>query len=102
MPNNPKNPNNTTSAVADSNVMVMGSAPAVGQATGYQTLAHSVARMFESSVSSQNLSNQESMAAGAQSVASIYAAGARQNGARQNSEEIATALAQAVQAAQAS
>ncbi len=61
-----------TDAVTQSNVKVVGEAPAMAMGTIYQALAHSTGMMFENSVNSQQTQNMLQQAATAQGVMQIY------------------------------
>ena len=61
-----------TDAVTQSNVKVVGEAPAVAMGTVYQTMAHSTGLMFENSVNSQNQQNILGQTATTQGVMQIY------------------------------
>lgn len=61
-----------TDAVTQSNVKVVGEAPAMAMGSLYQTAAHSTGLMFENSVNAQNQHNILSQAATTQGVMQIY------------------------------
>ncbi|MBL4693641.1 MAG: RebB family R body protein [Magnetovibrio sp.] len=61
-----------TDAVTQTNVKVVGEAPAMAMGTLYQALAHSTGLMFENSVIAQNQQNILSQAATTQGVMQIY------------------------------
>ncbi|WDE08819.1 RebB family R body protein [Thalassomonas viridans] len=61
-----------TDAVTQSNVKVVGEAPAMAMGSLYQTMAHSTGLMFENSVNSQNQQNILAQAATTQGVMQIY------------------------------
>ncbi|MBP7705176.1 MAG: RebB family R body protein [Caulobacter sp.] len=64
-----------TDAVTQSNVKVVGEAPAMALGSVYQTAAHSLGLLFENAVAAQQQQNTIAQAAVAQGVAQIYAAG---------------------------
>lgn len=61
-----------TDAVTQSNVKVVGEAPAMAMGSIYQTMAHSTGILFENSVSSQQQQNTLSQAAANQGVMQVY------------------------------
>ncbi|WDE08818.1 RebB family R body protein [Thalassomonas viridans] len=61
-----------TDAVTQSNVKVVGEAPAMAMGSLYQTMAHSTGLMFENSVNSQNQQNILGQTATTQGVMQIY------------------------------
>lgn len=61
-----------TDAVTQSNVKVVGEAPAVALGNVYQAAAHSTGIMFENAVNSQNQQNILGQAATTQGVMQIY------------------------------
>lgn len=61
-----------TDAVTQSNVKVVGEAPAMALGTIYQSLAHSTGILFQNSVSQQQQQNTLSQAAANQGVMQIY------------------------------
>lgn len=61
-----------TDAVTQSNVKVVGEAPAMAMGSLYQTATHSTGLMFENSVNAQNQHNILSQAATTQGVMQIY------------------------------
>lgn len=61
-----------TDAVTQSNVKVVGEAPAMALGTLYQTLSHSTGLMFENSVNSQNQQNILGQTGTTQGVMQIY------------------------------
>jgi len=61
-----------TDAVTQSNVKVVGEAPAMAMGASYQTLAHSTGMMFENAVSHQQQMGVLSQAATTQGVMQIY------------------------------
>ncbi len=61
-----------TDAVTQTNVKVVGEAPAVAIGNVYQTAAHSTGLMFENSVNNQNQQNILGQAATTQGVMQIY------------------------------
>lgn len=61
-----------TDAVTQSNVKVVGEAPAMAMGSLYQTAGHSTGLMFENSVNSQNQQNILAQAATTQGVMQIY------------------------------
>lgn len=61
-----------TDAVTQSNVKVVGEAPAMALANVYQTAAHSTGLMFENAVNNQNQQNILGQAATTQGVMQIY------------------------------
>ncbi|MCY4045415.1 MAG: RebB family R body protein [Cellvibrionales bacterium] len=61
-----------TDAVTQSNVKVVGEAPAMAMGSLYQTMAHSTGLMFENSVNSQNQQNILAQTATTQGVMQIY------------------------------
>ena len=65
--------NQITDAVTQSNVTVLGDAPAVALGTLYQTMAHALGLMFENAVSAQQQQNILAQAATTQGVVQIYA-----------------------------
>jgi len=65
--------NQITDAVTQSNVTVLGEAPAVALGTLYQTMSHSLGLMFENAVSAQQQQNILAQAATTQGVVQIYA-----------------------------
>lgn len=62
-----------TDAVTQSNVKVLGEAPAFAMGSMYQSLAHSTGILFENAVSAQQQQNSLSLAAANQGVMQIYA-----------------------------
>jgi hypothetical protein len=61
-----------TDAVTQSNVKVVGEAPAMAMALVYQTMSHSTGLMFENAVNSQNQQNILGQTATTQGVMQIY------------------------------
>ncbi|TKC86032.1 R body protein RebB-like protein [Trinickia terrae] len=61
-----------TDAVTQSNVKVLGEAPAMAMGTIYQTMAHSTGILFENAVSAQQQQNTLAQAAANQGVMQIY------------------------------
>ncbi|QBF31185.1 RebB family R body protein [Thalassococcus sp. S3] len=61
-----------TDAVTQSNVKVVGEAPAMAMGTVYQTMAHSTGILFENAVASAQQQNTLSQAAANQGVMQIY------------------------------
>ncbi|MCU1739406.1 MULTISPECIES: RebB family R body protein [Pseudomonas] len=61
-----------TDAVTQSNVKVVGEAPAMAMGTIYQSLAHSTGILFENAVADQQQQNTETQAATNQGVMQIY------------------------------
>lgn len=61
-----------TDAVTQSNVKVVGEAPAMAMGTLYQSMAHSTGIMFENAVNTQNQQNILAQAATTQGVMQIY------------------------------
>lgn len=61
-----------TDAVTQSNVKVVGEAPAIALGNVYQTAAHSTGIMFENAVNNQNQQNILGQAATTQGVMQIY------------------------------
>jgi Killing trait len=61
-----------TDAVTQSNVKVVGEAPAMAMGSLYQTMAHSTGILFENSVSAQQQQNTLTQAATNQGVMQIY------------------------------
>ena len=61
-----------TDAVTQSNVKVVGEAPAMAMGTIYQSLAQSTGLMFENSVSAQQQQNMLNQAAVTQGVIQVY------------------------------
>lgn len=61
-----------TDAVTQSNVKVVGEAPAMAMGTLYQSMAHSTGIMFENAVNAQNQQNILAQAATTQGVMQIY------------------------------
>ncbi len=61
-----------TDAVTQSNVKVVGEAPAMALGNVYQTAAHSTGIMFENAVNTQNQQNLLGQAATTQGVMQIY------------------------------
>lgn len=61
-----------TDAVTQSNVKVVGEAPAMAMGTLYQSMAHSTGLMFENAVNNQNQQNILAQAATTQGVMQIY------------------------------
>lgn len=61
-----------TDAVTQSNVKVVGEAPAMAMGSLYQTMSHSTGLMFENSVNSQNQQNILAQTATTQGVMQIY------------------------------
>ncbi|AWV08577.1 RebB family R body protein [Marilutibacter maris] len=61
-----------TDAVTQSNVKVVGEAPAIAMSSIYQTMAHSTGILFENAVSAQQQQNTLSQAASNQGVMQIY------------------------------
>lgn len=61
-----------TDAVTQSNVKVVGEAPAIAMGTLFQALAHSTGMMFENAVSGQNNANILAQAATNQGVMQVY------------------------------
>ena len=64
--------NQITDAVTQSNVKVVGEAPAIALGNVYQTAAHSTGIMFENAVNNQNQQNILGQAATTQGVMQIY------------------------------
>ncbi|QDH68986.1 RebB family R body protein [Marilutibacter alkalisoli] len=64
--------NQITDAVTQSNVKIVGEAPAMAIASMYQTMAHSTGILFENSVSAQQQQNTLSQAATNQGVMQVY------------------------------
>ncbi|MEN9658105.1 MAG: hypothetical protein RL571_1570 [Pseudomonadota bacterium] len=64
--------NQITDAVTQSNVKVLGEAPAMAMGTIYQTMAHSTGILFENAVSAQQQQNTLALAAANQGVMQIY------------------------------
>jgi hypothetical protein len=64
--------NQITDAVTQSNVKVIGEAPAMAMGSIYQTMAHSTGILFENAVSAQQQQNTLSQAAANQGVMQIY------------------------------
>ncbi|WP_299085482.1 RebB family R body protein [uncultured Ruegeria sp.] len=64
--------NQITDAVTQSNVKVLGEAPAMALGTVYQAMAHSTGILFENSVSAAQQQNTLSQAAANQGVMQIY------------------------------
>jgi hypothetical protein len=62
-----------TDAVTQSNVKVLGEAPAFALGSMYQSLAHSTGILFENAISAQQQQNSLSLAAANQGVMQIYA-----------------------------
>ncbi|RDZ26296.1 RebB family R body protein [Lysobacter silvisoli] len=62
-----------TDAVTQSNVKVVGEAPAMAMGSIYQNLAHSTSILFENAISQQQQQNTLSQAASNQGVMQIYA-----------------------------
>lgn len=61
-----------TDAVTQSNVQVVGDAPAMAMGSLYQTAAHSTGLMFQNSVNAQNQQNILSQAATTQGLIQLY------------------------------
>ncbi|MFY7813891.1 MAG: RebB family R body protein [Chryseobacterium taeanense] len=61
-----------TDSVTQSNVKVVGEAPAMALANVYQTAAHSTGLMFENAVNAQNQQNILAQAAANQGIMQIY------------------------------
>lgn len=61
-----------TDAVTQSNVKVVGEAPAMAMGSIYQTAAHSTGLMFENAVNAQNQQNILAQTATTQGVMQIY------------------------------
>ena len=61
-----------TDAVTQSNVKVIGEAPAMAMGSIYQTMAHSTGILFENAVSAQQQQNSLSLAAANQGVMQVY------------------------------
>lgn len=61
-----------TDAVTQSNVKVVGEAPAIALGNVYQTAAHSTGLMFQNAVNAQNQQNLLAQAATTQGVMQIY------------------------------
>jgi len=61
-----------TDAVTQSNVKVVGEAPAMAMGSIYQTMAHSTGILFENAVSAQQQQNTLAQAAANQGVMQIY------------------------------
>ncbi|HBP5356492.1 TPA: R body protein RebB-like protein [Pseudomonas aeruginosa] len=61
-----------TDAVTQSNVKVVGEAPAMALGTIYQTMAHSTGILFENAVSAQQQQNALALAASNRGVMQIY------------------------------
>jgi hypothetical protein len=61
-----------TDAVTQSNVKVIGEAPAMAMGTVYQTMAHSTGILFQNAVASQQQMNTLSQAATNQGIMQIY------------------------------
>ncbi|CAG9211659.1 R body protein RebB-like protein [Paraburkholderia tropica] len=64
--------NQITDAVTQSNVKVLGEAPAMAMGSIYQTMAHSTGILFENAVSAQQQQNTLAQAAANQGVMQIY------------------------------
>ncbi|OHX12590.1 RebB family R body protein [Chromobacterium sphagni] len=64
--------NQITDAVTQSNVKVLGEAPAMAMGSIYQTMAHSTGILFENSVSAQQQQNTLAQAAANMGVMQIY------------------------------
>ncbi|PHV09716.1 RebB family R body protein [Chitinimonas sp. BJB300] len=64
--------NQITDAVTQSNVKVLGEAPAMAMGSIYQTMAHSTGILFENAVSAQQQQNTLAQAASNQGVMQIY------------------------------
>lgn len=64
--------NQITDAVTQSNVKVIGEAPAMAMGSIYQTMAHSTGILFENAVSAQQQQNTLAQAAANQGVMQIY------------------------------
>ncbi len=64
-----------TDAVTQSNVKVIGEAPAMAMSTLYQTMAHSTGILFENAVAAQQQMTVLAQAATNQGVMQIYALG---------------------------
>ncbi|OFM70990.1 R body protein RebB-like protein [Pseudomonas sp. HMSC063H08] len=64
--------NQITDAVTQSNVKVVGEAPAMALGTIYQTMAHSTGILFENAVSAQQQQNALALAASNMGVMQIY------------------------------
>jgi hypothetical protein len=64
--------NQITDAVTQSNVKVIGEAPAMALGSIYQTMAHSTGILFENAVAAQQQQNTLSQAAANQGVMQIY------------------------------
>ncbi|PPC78141.1 R body protein RebB-like protein [Pokkaliibacter plantistimulans] len=64
--------NQITDAVTQSNVKVVGEAPAMAMASLYQTMAHSTGILFQNAVSAQQQQNTLSQAATTQGLLQIY------------------------------
>lgn len=62
-----------TDAITQSNVKVVGEAPAMALANLYQTMAHSTGLAFENAVNAQNQQNILAQTATTQGVMQIYA-----------------------------
>lgn len=63
-----------TDAVTQSNLAVLGNAPALAMSTVYQSMAHSVGLMFQNSVQAQQQAAISSQAATNQGVIQLYSA----------------------------
>ncbi len=61
-----------TDAVTQSNVKVIGEAPALAMGSIYQTMAHSTGILFENAIASQQQQNTLALAASNQGVMQIY------------------------------
>ena len=87
-----------TDAVTQSNVKVVGEAPAMAMGTIYQSLAHSTGILFENAVADQQQQNTETQAATNQGVMQIYnvdttaAAGATEKNAQAGVSDNLTSL----------
>ncbi|WP_434633105.1 RebB family R body protein [Chromobacterium sp. CV08] len=66
--------NQITDAVTQSNVKVLGEAPAMAIGSIYQTMAHSTGILFENAVSAQQQQNALAQAASNQGVTQFYGA----------------------------
>lgn len=76
-----------TDAVTQSNVKVVGEAPAMAMGSIYQTMAHSTGILFENAVSAQQQQNTLAQAAANQGVMQIYSLDTTATGAA--SEKVA-------------
>lgn len=80
-----------TDAVTQSNVKVVGEAPAMALGTIYQTMAHSTGILFENAVSAQQQQNALALAASNMGVMQIYSLDTAAGGATEKIGQLGVA-----------